>query len=592
MCRISAIISKNNNLSTDDIRSMSLSMAHGGPDGMGLYISEDKKVALGHRRLSIIDLSNAGHQPMANLNNNLQITYNGEIYNYLTLRKELEDLGYKFKSNTDTEVILNAYHAWKENVLYKINGMFAFVIYDIHENKIFAARDNEGIKPLYYSQVGDKIYFASELRSFKAVNNNWEENINWHTLFLTFGFIPEPQTILKDVYHLTKGKYLEIFLNDFKIKENTIDVKNYEHNIFELEAAILEVRKSVQQSVEDQLISDVPIGVFLSGGLDSSIIATIAQKKHKNKLKTLSIYFDDEKYNEKYYQNLVINKTGVNHSSFKVTNKEFKDSIDDILNAMDQPTLDGVNTYFISKYAKKENLKVVLSGLGADEYFGGYNTFENNNKIKKFKKILEIYALFTGNYAHKKYKFLEQTVWYKDHLFQRGVFTPSDISKIINISEKEVCSILHESIPFQDIQHLSSFEKISFLESNIYMRNQLLRDSDIFSMWHGIELRVPFLDTRLVTLINQISPNIRFNKSLKKHLLIEAFKDDLPVEIWDRKKQGFGFPFENWYKDNKYLYNSNFVSKLWAKKFENKKLNYSRFWGIFLEKNFNQLKKF
>ena len=590
MCRIAGIISHDKKASQINILKMTDAMQRGGPDSSGFFCDENLPITLGHRRLSIIDLSIAGHQPMQDILNNYIISFNGEIYNYLELKKELENKGYVFQSNTDTEVLLNGYLEWGTNLFGKLNGMFAFILFDKRKKELIAVRDSEGIKPLYFGKDGEQFYFSSEIRGFLAINPYWQENHQWTIFFLTFGFIPEPYTTLQNVSHLPKGSFMIFNLQNYKYEILKYSQVHFSVKINNLKEAIQLTRNTVSSAIESHLIADVPVGVFLSGGLDSSIITSVAQKKHNEKLNSLSIYFEDEKYSEKNFQDLVIKRTGVIHRSFKVSNEEYQKQLPDILQAMDQPSVDGVNTYFISKYAKEAGFKVVLSGLGADEYFGGYSSFDGSlNKVKRLKNAIKIIGFLNGKYSLKKVSFLDEKRWYNDYLLNRGLFSPRDTANITGFSVSEVNSVLNLIKEPSEFEKLDSMNKISYMESNIYMQSQLLRDSDSFSMWHGLELRVPFLDRNVVNLAKSIDPIIKFNKKQKKHLLIEAFKDDLPQEVWNRKKQGFAFPFETWFSKNKFLTNSNFLPQKWQSLFLKEKLNYSRIWAIFLQRTFNKI---
>ena len=272
------------------------------------------------------------------------------------------------------------------------------------------------------------------------------------------------------------------------------------------------------------------------------------------------------------------------HHQFKVTNNDYIDFFPDFLKAMDQPTVDGINTYFISKYAKQIGLKVVLSGLGADEIFGGYPSFDNKfDFIKKRKTLLKIFSFFVDKYPYKKIEFLDQDRWYNDYLFSRALFAPSDISKITGIDLPSINNILSSFLEPDVFAGLSKFNKTSFFEKNIYMQNQLLRDSDVFSMWHGVELRVPFLDFTLVNFMQNVNSDLKSSKKHKKILLIDAFKEDIDEEIWNRKKMGFTFPFGSW----KQPIELSDISEDWKEKFLSNKINYSRFLMLNLIKKYN-----
>jgi asparagine synthase (glutamine-hydrolysing) len=587
MCRIAVLISQNQINVESRIGKMTLAMRHGGPDDTGIYV--DKLVALGHNRLSIIDLTSSGHQPMLDQDENFIIIFNGEIFNFQELKEKLIYEGYKFKSSSDTEVILNGYIHWGKEIFAMLNGMFAIVIYDKQNSKIIAARDPLGIKPLYYGKRRGEFYFSSEIRGILAAEPNWDESQVWRTQFLTFGFIPEPNTTLKDVFQLPKSHYLE-----FCLKKNNYSISKY----FEIEKIILiksekeaisETRRVVLESIERHLISDVPIGIFLSGGIDSSLLTILTKNIKKQKLKTLSIYFESEKYSEKKYQDVIVNKTGVEHHSFKVTEDEFVESLPDIFEAMDQPSIDGVNSYFITKYAKELGLKVVLSGLGADELFGGYSSFypsKINSTIQKHPFILKYIGFFATQYPLKKFRFFRYKWAFSDYLLRRGLFVDKDVSRILGIQKKIVWKVLFNLKYLDSLKNESVQNNISLEEINYYMNNQLLKDSDIYSMWHSLELRVPFLDKEILKLVFSIDPKIKFNNSQKKHLLIEAFKDELPIEIYKREKKGFEFPFSLWFKNMKIFSNENIVPKKFQLLFYKNKINYSRLWAIFLSKTY------
>ncbi|MCA6441382.1 MAG: asparagine synthase (glutamine-hydrolyzing) [Chitinophagaceae bacterium] len=277
MCRIAGIVNPNNKISIDKLISMRDAMIHGGPDDAGYYVDEDNGVSLAHRRLSLIDLSNAGHQPMQSLQQDVTIIYNGEIYNYKELQQTLIQLGYKFKSNSDTEVIIASYLQWGINCFEKFNGMFALALYDKRSSKLVLARDHAGIKPLYYSIQNGTIIFASEVRAFKNYDPLWSNNPDWRTYLLVFGHIPEPFTILHEVFSLQKGTIIEFDINTLACKTYSFHKPQYEYKIFNEKEATEAIEHTLRISVKRHLISDAPIGLFLSGGIDSSILTLLAK---------------------------------------------------------------------------------------------------------------------------------------------------------------------------------------------------------------------------------------------------------------------------------------------------------------------------
>jgi asparagine synthase (glutamine-hydrolysing) len=590
MCRISGIIRRSPLQLGDTLQRMTTAMAHGGPDDAGLFVDEDLNVGFGHRRLSIIDLSPAGHQPMKDETAGLVICFNGEIYNFMELRIELEKSGYVFTSHSDTEVLLKGYAAWGVDLLPKLKGMFAFLLLDKNKKKVLAARDHAGIKPLYYAMQDGSLYFTSEVRGFLAANNNWAQDENWPIRFLAYGFIPEPYSTLKDVFHLPKASYL---LYDLTTNEHSIHQYTqfpFSSEITDTGEAIVKTREVLLNAVERHLVADVPVGIFLSGGIDSSILTFACRHYNKEQLKTLSIYFDDEKYSEKYYQDLVIKKTGVSHQSFLVSQPAFEESLPDIFKAMDQPSIDGINSYFITRYAREYGLKVVLSGLGADELFGGYPMFNNSrySQIKKMRLAAKIASSFIQSYPAKKLQYIQQGNPLEQYLFSRGIFVPSDISRMLDIPREQVWNVITQN-GYEQLKQADSGNTVSMLEQNVYMQNQLLRDSDIYSMWHSIELRVPFLDVDVIKLAHSIAPSVKFNLQQKKYLLIQAFLQELPEEVWNRPKMGFTFPFQNWFKESRYLQQAE--KKLpeledSRRDFDKGKMNWARYWSKVVSANF------
>ncbi|RZL32022.1 MAG: asparagine synthase (glutamine-hydrolyzing), partial [Pedobacter sp.] len=367
-----------------DVESMCDAMAHGGPDDYGLA-GIDQYSVFGHRRLSIIDLSSAGHQPMNY--EDLLITYNGEIYNYQELKIELKTLGFAFKTETDTEVILVGFKAWGTDLFNKLDGMFAFALHHNTNKQTYLVRDQMGIKPLYYSVEGKKLIFSSEVKAFTKTSYSFTENNDWKTYFLAFGHLPHPFTTLNNVYSLSGGNFLT-----WDHAEHTHQISNYKFNssnktIFSETEAKNQIKIGLKKAVEKHLISDASIGVFLSGGIDSSILTLLANDKVGENLNTLSINFAEEGFSEVKYQQIISAQTLGKHCSYQITQHDFNEHFDNIMQAMDQPTNDGINSWFVNKCAKENGLKAVLSGIGADEIFGGYPSFKRMGLIKMLKKL-------------------------------------------------------------------------------------------------------------------------------------------------------------------------------------------------------------
>jgi asparagine synthase (glutamine-hydrolysing) len=588
MCRITGIVDKGSTRLHADSFSMRDSMSHGGPDSAGMYYDEQAALSLGHRRLSIIDLCETGSQPMFSEDKALTLIFNGEVYNYLELKAELVRAGFNFRSSSDTEVVLKAYQYWGTDCFAKFRGMFALAIHDKPNARLVLARDHAGIKPLYYYCDGRSLYFASEIRAFKTLNNKWEENPEWKVFFLTYGYLPNAVTTLKGVKPLEKGSFMVVDTKTLQSRQEFFFKDSYTEEITDPGEARELIHDALQKAVQRHLIADAPLGIFLSGGIDSSLITLLA-KPFKEELHTLSIIFDDKNYSEKKYQDLIVEKVGSKHRSFLLDKKLFLDALPDILLAMDQPSADGINSYFISKFAKEAGLKAVLSGLGADEFFGGYSSFKRGDMVRKLrlipKPLLEITNYLSQN-KYKKISFLKSDNAIGEYLFNRGYFTDLEIAGLLDMDQKEVRQILLATQLPEFLQELDKGNRASYFESNLYMEHQLLRDTDVMSMWHSIEVRVPFLDYDLIKTVQRISSKLKFDHEQSKFLLIDSFKNILPEEIWNRKKQGFVFPFETWMKENLDSFSGINQKAGLDKKFKAGKLTWSRYWTYLLSQSF------
>jgi len=567
---------------------MCQALQHGGPDDEGMFFDEKNNLVFGHRRLSIIDLSANGHQPMADVKQKTWITFNGEIYNYLELRSELLKLGAQFTSATDTEVIIAAYLQWGTDAFARFRGMFAFALFDSIKKLTYLVRDTAGIKPLYYFTRPGQLSFASETRAFIAAGIATENEAAWPIRFLAFGHVPEPYTTLKNVFSLAKGHYLcwdhasaTHVINAYKITGQPKD------QITDPDEARHLIKKALIKGVYRQLIADAPLGVFLSGGTDSSLITLLADKEKKEQLKTISIFFNEKNYDEQAYQRLVLDKVSGQNFSHLVKQQDFENHLPQIISAMDMPTTDGINSWFISKYAHEDGLKAVLSGVGADEYFGGYPSFNRIRHIKHLKRIPPI--LFSAVHdllpdPYKKLTFLANDHPIADYLLLRGLFSPADIACALDISINEVKDVLFGSTNLPKNYNYDA-KQASWFEANIYMQNQLLRDTDVMSMNHGLEVRVPFLDEDFTNLAEHISPTVRFSGLQPKKLLIDSFHDLLPQAVWNRQKMGFSFPLQRWMAEYKPISDSTLYKGKLAqnaiKNFNNNQIHWSKAFALY-----------
>ncbi len=592
MCRVAGII--NQKIPVQQIQQMVSQMCfalkHGGPDDEGMFTEEDKNLVLGHRRLSLLDLTMAGHQPM-HYHDRYTITYNGELYNFKELKNVLIESGMQFFTNSDTEVILAAFAKWNTDAFAKFNGMFAFALWDNKEKSLYLVRDAAGIKPLYYSTASNGLAFASEIRALSTLSFLHKINTDAPVYQMAYGFLPEPITTLEDVKPLPKGCFL-------KYNGNTNTSSLQQFSFFTFSSHInsdVEAKKKVyvdfNNAVKTQMVADAPIGVFLSGGIDSSIIAKLAHAHVQNDLHTLSIYFDESKYSEKKYQDLIAKDLNSTHHSILLKESDFHSHFPQILDSMDMPSCDGINTWFISKFAADEGIKAVLSGIGADELFGGYPSFSRINKALRLQQFPNIGLSLAAKIANKKYErisYLKIAGIRGLYLFLRGHFSPNEIAKQLGGYEKEVWDILNSSPASPEII-CSKKNTASWMEFNLYMQDQLLRDADVMSMAHGLEIRVPFLDNELVKTTFSVNEQIKFEGKVSKGLLINSFNTILPKEIWDRPKMGFSFPFTEWFRNSELVNNlgesgnSNTV-KIY-KEFLDDKIHWSRIMSLIVMKH-------
>ena len=591
MCRIAGLINPSMPIEglEDAVKQMCQLQRHGGPDDEGIYTNAANNLVLGHRRLSLIDLSQAGHQPMAYANDRYFISFNGELYNYLILKDILKKAGCIFTTHSDTEVILAAFATWGVEAFKMFNGMFAFAIWDNVTRHIYLARDGAGIKPLYFAQTAEGLAFASEVNAFSNIPYLQQQHPHWPVYLMAYGHLPEPITTLKQVEPLKKGWYLQYNVVTGQSSQEAFVRHSFIEHIGNRQQAIELVRQTLSDAVKRHLLADAPLGVFLSGGLDSTIIAQLANKEKKD-LNTISLFFEDNAFSEKKYQDIV--QQGLTGNQYQKLLKEetFHSCFPSIVNAMDLPGCDGINTWFISKYAKENGLKAVLSGIGGDEYYGGYPSFKRIHAALMIQKLPNS-LLMAGRESSSKR--LRRLCYLSIHgpvgiyLFLRGQFIPNEVADYLDADEAEIWSILQSQPEMPNIDNLTPKNQASWIESNMYMQNQLLRDADVMSMAHGVEIRVPFLDTEFLKLSTQLTSNVKYSGHFNKQLLIDSFKDIIPAQVWDRPKMGFAFPFKDWLKNDQYAQSiKGAKSHLYHKKLVQNKLHWSQFLTVFLMENF------
>ena len=598
MCGITGLINTGNE---STLREMTKLISYRGPDDEGVFWSEKFCSGLGHRRLSIIDLSSRGHQPMSNEKGNLHITYNGEIYNYKNIKSSLENLGYNFNSDSDTEVILKSFEEWGEECLLKFNGMFAFAIYNSDTNFLFAARDRIGIKPFYYYQQNDSFIFSSEIKAILK-SGLVEIQPDYFSLLTPARFQISPNTGFKDIFKLSPG-YSLIFNNGKLNLKKYWDINPIEKDIDEF-TAIQQLDDILNRAVTRQMISDVPVGIFLSGGLDSSIIAALMRKNTQKDIHSFTIKFSDkdQKYEkmvkDELYARKVARQFDLNYNEIEIS-PDIEDLLPKMIWHLDEPLADpaAINTYLISKAARELNIVVLLNGMGGDEIFGGYRKQLACLKADVYRKYIPGFVRETVEWmfdfipvatSSQGFKYLR---WLKRFLSFASLpraerFLSSDQS----LSEEQFKKMFTEKITYKN-SHFFKSQINNFKSNDIsYLTKMCLNDlkvmlpelnlsySDKASMAASIECRPPLTDHLLVEFMFTLSPEFRIKNNVQKYLLKKVSGNYLPDEIIYRPKAPFGSPLRSWIRgplavmvddylsaeslEKRNLYNPKFVERL------------------------------
>jgi asparagine synthase (glutamine-hydrolysing) len=572
MCGIVGILARNAEISPAVLEQATRSLAHRGPDDSGTVLlrvsqPESLEIGLGHRRLAILDLSPLGHQPMRDPATGNWIVFNGEIYNFRALRKELEAAGVTFQSQSDTEVILAAYRVWGEPCLTRLGGMFAFAIWDATRKRLLLARDPMGIKPLYYHNSKQTFLFASELRTLLGTGMVPRKPDPTGVLsYLAFGSVYEPWTMVDGIRALPPGHLMILENGAVSIREycsplpaNSPAEPGLAESGSEPAARLPAI---LRDAVLSHLVSDVPVGVFLSGGIDSS--ALVAVLSHNGvRAHTFSLVFEEEEFNEGRYSREIARRFGSEHREISISQRDTQAVLPEALHAMDQPTIDGINTYLVSGKTRGEGVKVALTGLGADEMFAGYSNFRRVPRMEAFSRRLSRLPPFVRRLAASvallagkddRSRKLAELVAAHESVFHsyflaRMLFGAEDRDALFAMPDPQSAR-QSLSRTLQELaaacQSLDAVNRVSYLESTCYMRNTLLRDADSMSMAHGLELRVPFLDRALVQACFCIPGGQKVRGNLPKGLLLGSLGVELPHEIVYRPKRGFTLPFERW----------------------------------------------
>jgi asparagine synthase (glutamine-hydrolysing) len=583
MCGITGVVSLNSDQSVlETISAATIALEKRGPDAEG-YFSEFN-IALGHRRLSIIDTDNSANQPMFDPTERFVIVFNGEFYNYKVYREMLESKGVIFKTNSDTEVLLQLYISEKEKCLEKINGLFALAIFDKVEKSLFIARDRIGIKPLVYTFQENFFAFASELKAL--VKYPMQRSLDKVSIFnyLQLNYIPAPNTIFENVHKLEPGQYLKIN-NIFDLQEEERTPVNYysipkpkftheDLNPLSYETAKTNFMELLKESVQRRMVSDVPLGAFLSGGIDSSVICALASR-YSSKLKTFSIGFKDHPFfDETDYAEEVAEKFKTDHTTFKLTNQDLLDHVEEALDYIDEPFADSsaINMFILSKKTRKE-IKVALSGDGADEMFAGYNKHaaefkarnpgnsekiavtlapllnplpkNRDSKIWNVNRQLQRFALGMKLSAKERYW---QWSTFRNEETANYLLHESDVEKIHRLTDGAYDYKKRKERILKSISKDGTLNEALYTDMQLVLPNDMLFKVDHMSMANGLEVRTPFLDHNLVNFAFEIPVQFKINQNIRKKIVQDSFRTILPERLYNRPKKGFEIPVTSWLK--------------------------------------------
>lgn len=542
---------------------MTDALAHRGPDAQGCWQGET--VVLGHRRLSIIDLSADGQQPMHSSDGRYTIVFNGEIYNYRDLRRTLEAEGRVFRTATDTEVLLQAYIHWGNSALDRLQGMFAFAVWDTHADQLFLARDRMGIKPLYLYQNDRQLVFASEIRALLATGLV-PRLVDTDALVdhLRYQTVHAPRTLVRDVHLLPAGHWM--LVSDQEVRQerwyDLVSSVSMTASDLSLQEIHREVRDRLSRAVERRLVADVPFGAFLSGGIDSSAIVGLMSSMRSDPVHTFSVVFDEAEYSEEHYADLVAERFRTEHTTIRLRPEDLLHALPDALAAMDHPSADGPNTYVVSKATKAAGVSMALSGLGGDEVFAGYPVFPRTlalwqrRWVTQFPRSLRgglsqlITALRPSVVNDKFGELLRADSFSVDDTYpvSRLAMLDQDLVRLLDrgtLPPNSVRAIMKDLIRTDAGYALPFLSQVSLGELGTYLQHVLLRDTDQMSMAHALEVRVPFLDHELVEFVLGVDDGRKYPHT-PKQLLVASLGDLLPREIVDRPKMGFTLPWAIW----------------------------------------------
>ncbi len=558
---------------------MMAALVHRGPDDEGLLV--EPSVALGMRRLSIIDLP-GGHQPVYNEDNSVAVVFNGEIYNFLELRRELEGRGHVFRTRSDTEAIVHAYETWGEECVQHLRGMFAFVVLDARDSggiagpSAFFARDRLGIKPLYYTVADGALLFASEVRALLA-SGRVPRRLSRAALesYLLFGSVSEPMTLVEGVFSLPPGHRIR----PSAVSDHPVELPQPER-YWSFPSPATETQRAgscdpgdthtrlralLEDAVRSHLMADVPLGIFLSSGIDSTALAALAARERAG-IHTFTVIFPEQEFSEAPLARRTAERLGTRHQELLLSGDQMLAQLADATAALDQPTMDGINTYMVSWAARQVGLKVALSGLGGDELFGGYSTFRTASQMRRVaalaRRLPQALRSTTapgvtrlGNASGRRDAGRKLAAMWRDpqalphpYFYSRALFAPEQAAAFLrhDLSAESSPWRTWLSEAARESDHFDEFTAVSILEARSYMVNTLLRDTDAVSMHHSLEVRVPLLDHPLVEFVAALPGAMKRGDNVPKTLLVRALEDLLPSDIVGQPKRTFTLPWEHW----------------------------------------------
>lgn len=556
MCGIAGISSFSSGLKNSElnnfIKKQIRSLTHRGPDAEGYFIED--RIALGHRRLSIIDPSEESNQPMQDISGRYIIVFNGEIYNYQEVKRQINE--YPWQTNSDTEVILAAYIKWGNECLRKLNGMFSFAIWDKTKQELFIARDRLGVKPFYYHQKNQTFIFASEIRSILATGLiNKDLNPKAVIDFLGYQAVKTPDTIAKDILQLPPGTFGVFNTEGFAIHTYWSMMEASQKPFsFNYQDTLDQVKNHFMEAVKSRMVADVPISAFLSGGIDSSAIVAIMTQLSPKPIETYSIVFKEKAFDESEYARIIAKKYGTQHTELLLNPSQLLNELPSFFSSMDSPTIDGINTYIVSKMVAQTGTRVTLSGLGGDELFAGYEGFRRYRQFNRYNSpFLKVFApllrhiLPSTRAGNKLTQLADNPSWTLSSFYtnSRAIFLPNEI-KALGLTSYDKNAWFNLNDP--RVTNYPILSQYSIAELTNYTLDVLMKDTDQMSMASSLEVREPFFDYRLIEFILKVPDTFKYQSKIPKSLLVNALGNLLPPEIIHRPKKGFSFPWEQWIK--------------------------------------------